>query len=293
MKANLFVISARNAPCGVIFRRGPSKQVLVIKWNLRNDTFESGQWLKGRIYERRCDLSPSGEKLIYFAGNYRRKNGPLTWTAVSKTPYLTALAMWPKGDAWGGGGLFESEYTILLNHPHLQRELAEGFKLGKNMKVRSFGEDAGRGEDNPIYHRRLLRDGWILKCDGEHRGYQNHGPVSWKFTKPRIYEKGIARKQNKYYLQMQIRGIGERQGDWYVIDHEIFNEKGISVLKLARTSWADWDENRDLLYAKNGKLFRLSWRSAEDFHSKPAKELIDLTEQKFKPVPTPAKARKW
>src|SRR6516162_6940589 len=104
MKANLFVILARNAPCGVIFRRGPSKQVLVIKWSLRNDTFEGGQWLKGRIYERRCDLSPSGEKLIYFAGNYRSKNGPLTWTAVSRTPYLTALAMWPKGDAWGGGG---------------------------------------------------------------------------------------------------------------------------------------------------------------------------------------------
>ena len=94
MKANLFVISARNAPCGVIFRRGPSKQVLLIKWNLRNDTFESGQWLKGRIYERRCDLSPNGEKLIYFAGNYRNQNGPLTWTAVSKAPYL---ALWRCG----------------------------------------------------------------------------------------------------------------------------------------------------------------------------------------------------
>jgi hypothetical protein len=201
--------------------------------------------------------------------------------------------MWPKGDAWGGGGLFESEYTILLNHPHLQCGLADGFKLGKNVKVRSIGEYAGRGEDNPIYHTRLLRDGWILKCDGEHTGYQNRGPVSWKFTQPRIYEKSVARKQRKYFLQMQIRGIGERQGDWYVIDHEIFDDKGVSVLKLARTSWADWDNNEDLLYAKNGKLFRLSWKNSEEFNSKPAKELVDLTEHKFKPVATPAKARKW
>lgn len=27
--------------------------------------------LKGRIYEHRCDLSRSGQKLIYFVGGYR------------------------------------------------------------------------------------------------------------------------------------------------------------------------------------------------------------------------------
>lgn len=71
-----------------------------------------GQWFKGRIYERRCDLSPSGEKLIYFAAKYR---SPLyTWTAVSRPPFLTALLLWPKGDAWGGGGLFNNERTIGL-----------------------------------------------------------------------------------------------------------------------------------------------------------------------------------
>jgi hypothetical protein len=101
MKAKLYVILARNAPCAVVFRRGSSKQVRLIKWNLCNDTFESGQWLKGRIYERRCDLSPSKEKLIYLAANYGSKKRPCTWTAVSRPSYLTTLAMWENYGAWG------------------------------------------------------------------------------------------------------------------------------------------------------------------------------------------------
>jgi hypothetical protein len=60
-----------------------------------------------------CDLSPDGELLVYFATSYLK---PLrTWTAVSRPPYLTALALWPKGDAWGGGGLFRDNRTLQLN----------------------------------------------------------------------------------------------------------------------------------------------------------------------------------
>ena len=98
----LYALLARAAPVAVIFRRGPSRQVQLVLWKTDTDTFESGQWFKGRIYERRCDLSPSGRRLIYFAAKYRK---PLyTWTAVSRPPFLTAVALWPKGDAWGGGG---------------------------------------------------------------------------------------------------------------------------------------------------------------------------------------------
>ena len=63
----VFAILARNAATGVVFRRGPSKWVQLIRWNTDTDTFESGQWFHGRLYERRADLSPDGTKLIYFA----------------------------------------------------------------------------------------------------------------------------------------------------------------------------------------------------------------------------------
>lgn len=69
--ARLHVILAREAPTALIFRRGPSGKVASIGWNLEKDTFSLGQWLSGRIYEYRCDLSPNGKYLIYFAANWK------------------------------------------------------------------------------------------------------------------------------------------------------------------------------------------------------------------------------
>ena len=70
--ARLHVILARQAAKAVVFRRGPSQQVCTLGWDLETDTFTMGQWLKGRIYEYRSDLSPDGELMIYFATDFRR-----------------------------------------------------------------------------------------------------------------------------------------------------------------------------------------------------------------------------
>jgi len=290
---SLFVIKARRSRSAVIFRRGPSKQVLLLKWNLQDDTFESGQWFKGRIYERRCDLSPDGDKLIYFAANYRTFRGPPTWTAVSRPPYLKALAMWPKGDAWGGGGLFEDDHTIQLNHQEGDDELAKGFALGKGIRVKPFGEFTGSGEDDPLYHTRLIRDGWVLKQQAERTGYSHSGPMNWVFTQPEIYEKTLTRKGRKFALQAQLQGIGERGGLWYPIDHQILDEQSTPLITLPRTSWADWDQDGSLLFAEGGKLFRLEWTLDGGLNRVNEKELIDLSATTFMAAPTPAVAAKW
>ena len=47
----LLVILAREAPVGVIFRRGPSRRVELIQWHTDTDRFEREQWFKGRINE--------------------------------------------------------------------------------------------------------------------------------------------------------------------------------------------------------------------------------------------------
>src|SRR4051794_10940713 len=95
--ARIHVLLARNAPLGVVIRRGPSNQVCSLLWDRRSDQFQVGQWLKGRIYERRSDLSPDGKHLIYFAMNGRwTSEAKGAWTAISKAPYLKALALFPK-----------------------------------------------------------------------------------------------------------------------------------------------------------------------------------------------------
>ena len=70
--ARIHAILAREAPKAVVFRRGPSGQVCTLGWDMETDTFTMGQWLKGRIYEYRSDLSPDGELLVYFAADFRR-----------------------------------------------------------------------------------------------------------------------------------------------------------------------------------------------------------------------------
>jgi hypothetical protein len=98
-QVRLSAILARRSPISVIFRRGPSKQVLLTRWNTSNDTFEYGQWFKGRIYERRCDLSPDGDLLLYFAANYKKSYQ--SWSAISRPSYLTALVNVAEGRRMG------------------------------------------------------------------------------------------------------------------------------------------------------------------------------------------------
>lgn len=146
-QVRIYAILARDKPFAAVFRRGPSKNVLLLGWNTLNDTFQPGQWLKGRIYERRCDLSPKGDLLVYCAANNR---APIySWSAISRPPFLTALAMWPKNDAWGGGGRFVSRTRMELNHHDSELKLAQGFSVPKWLKVTQFGERPGRGEDDP------------------------------------------------------------------------------------------------------------------------------------------------
>ncbi len=113
----LHLLFARAAPIVVILRRGPAAWYHVMRWNLLDDTIEHGAWFKGRIYEERCDLSPDGELLLYFALKGRRFGSDYgsSWSALSRAPWLHALALWPQGHTWGGGGYFEGPRQIVLS----------------------------------------------------------------------------------------------------------------------------------------------------------------------------------
>ena len=111
-----FVLLARQAPVGVVMRTGPSKWWHLALWDTRRDRFTSGQWFHGSVYPRKCDLAPDGTLFSYFAGKFRCKDQEsgygLTWIAVSRPPYFTALALWPVGDTWGGQTAFMDDGTF-------------------------------------------------------------------------------------------------------------------------------------------------------------------------------------
>ncbi|GAA5787074.1 hypothetical protein [Chitiniphilus shinanonensis] len=98
---------ASRAPVAVLLRRGPGAWVQMIKWRVEDDTLACGQWLKGRIREEVSDLSEDGELFLYLARQDTRKAmlrfGTTTWTALSRPPFFTALALWPHAGYCGGG----------------------------------------------------------------------------------------------------------------------------------------------------------------------------------------------
>lgn len=83
----LHVLLAREVDYAVVIRRGPSKHVCTVGWDMKTNEFALGQWLKGRIYERRSDLSPDGKYMIYFAMNGKWNSiAKGSWAAISKAP---------------------------------------------------------------------------------------------------------------------------------------------------------------------------------------------------------------
>lgn len=276
----LFGLIAQDVPRAVIFRRGPSDHVQLLSWNLLTDELQEGQWFKGRIYERRCDLSPNGDYLVYFAANWSKTYG--TWTAISRPPYFRALALWPKGDAWGGGGLFSDNFRLGLNHADVDA-LASGFSIPKKLKVEPLGEWSGGGEDNPIYAERLSRDGWSQTQEGVAKEHSLEAPIWITYEPPEIWTKQVS--QDSSLLAMYQLGVKQLNGPWNVLRFSV--KRNGEEVDLGECDWADFDHHGDLLFSKGGELFR--W-SASD----PAPRLIaDLTTNRFQGIAPSDAALQW
>lgn len=192
--ARLHVIPAAACSKALILRRGPSDQVASILWDRSTDSFEVGQWLKGRIYEHRCDLSPDGKHIVYFAGD-----GQTWWTAVSRAPFLRALAFYPKTDTWGGGGAFDELGRLWFNFdtgtdktlpdglkpsaPDTFPTSTDGFHMGDGFSAvlmqKGWERQTGEGHD-AVLTRRINKD-WHLEV-GFNVAAPNRSIISNRFA---------------------------------------------------------------------------------------------------------------
>ena len=298
----LYAILARDGRSAVVFRRGPTRHVAILRWWLGSDTVELGHWFRGRIYERRCDLSPDGELLVYFAAKYR---APLdTWTAVSRPPFLTALALWPNGSGWGGGGMFRSRRDLGLNHREDKMRIIGDAPIPDSLSVSRYADYAGYGEDHPICFDRMLRDGWIAVASGRASPYRWSGPEHWTFDEPEVFERPQPRHPPRHkvrsdrpatVLRRELRGIGVKNGPWYREVYALRNAE-CCVRTIPQCEWADWDRTGDLLFAARGHLYRLSAHDAASMAADlpaAAKVIACLQSMTFETVDTPAAAKKW
>lgn len=269
----LYCILAREAETAVIFRRGPTKQVRLISWDLKTHTFTPGQWLKGRIYHRKSDLSPNGRKLVYYAAKH---HGELpTWIAVSAPPYLTAQVLWPAVGTWNDLSLFETDSTLAIAtyrsdssiEPHVGFEVPRGLQIKRKPWPGYFYKLAD--------HDRLIRDGWATH-DGDplDNGQSRERPLV-------IYRKPLSRN-GLAFLEMSARD--ERNFTYSVSD------KRGGVIDL-EAQWAD-ARGRYIYYSQGGRLLQLRVTSVGTLYG-PPEELADFSDMRFEEMEAPDWAKQW
>jgi hypothetical protein len=267
----LHVLLASHAPVGLVIRRGPSKSVATILWDRQRDEFQLGQWLKGRIYERRSDLSPDGRHFIYFAVN-GKQNSPTggAWTAISRAPFLKALALLAKGDCWNGGGLWTGKSTYWLNDGYGHTVLHNTKDVRRNRWYRPR-KDYG-GECLGVYYPRLVRDGWTL-VKREKLGNWKHEDI---FEKP-IGQGWILRKIAHAECDAPA-GNG-----CYWDEHELVHATTGDCIACPKCGWADLDGKR-LVWTTDGTLN--SGQIGKDGLSHRT-ELFDFSSLAFTPIKAP------
>ena len=236
--ARLHVLLAKQSPQAVIIRRGPSKEVASIGWNRTDDTFVVGQWLKGKIYHFRSDISPDGKHWIYFAMGSKGR----TWTAVAQTPYLKALDFFPQQDAWNGGGLFTTNTSYWLNESMLTKDEDRRHSSGFTTLEKWQNQPNRQGECPGIYFLRLERDRWEKQAKEKLSKDEslirfNKSINNWQLWK--LFHAGINYP------------IGKSP---YYESHMLLNTISGEKIML-EAEWADLDLDRNrLLWAENGKI---------------------------------------
>jgi hypothetical protein len=164
---------------------------------------------------------------LYFAGKSRvREFDPAyggVWTAVSYAPYLTALALWPMGDCWGGGGAFLDNQTVVVDTSCFRPGLVH-HPLHPPGQLHVLERSALRSGDPRKSAKRGWEQGWISLPD----------------------ETAIKRSGDRV-----LRRHPKRRG--YTLERS----SGQELLHIP-ANWADWDHQGRLAATIGGSLQILS-----------------------------------
>lgn len=268
----LFVYLARDAPVGVIIRRGPSDWVRLSRWQTDVDTIQHGQWMHARVYERRCDLSPNGELFVAFVRGRPEEPGPNrdTWIALSRPPWFSALAHWVVGGTYCAGGFFPASNVLWLGFDPEPTDRGKLPAWPRRAPVTSVVPDGtGDWTDRTVWHNRPRRDGW--RSEDERR-------LVWTRPHP----------TRPLSLTMTIDPFAgfDQFGGRYRIGYAVRDAADAALLAVDGATWADWDQRGRLALARDGILS--VWEPEMDW-----RQLADFNEQAPEPEPAPPEASVW
>jgi len=234
-----YAITASAAPIAVVFHR-VARAWLLAQWNIENGAVELGAWFNGTLYPRRCDLSSDGSLLAYFAlkgsgPRFLGQAGVKTYQAISKSPWLFALAAWPEDGTWTRGCYFTS---------------APG-----NLGPPAWGSENrfwGLMHRQPIQYANERRRGWIedITCPprGPNDAWDEHRQVV--LTKPRPAGKGRLLLSDTGW-KSNVPGRIESRRPLFVL------EQKKRRIELPEATWADWNSRGQLLTCTANGLLQI------------------------------------
>lgn len=277
MGPRLFGIPATKAPVVAVLRRGPSAWFHLGRWDTEAGTYEPGAWLRGTVYPQRCDLSPDGRWFVYFAlkASASWAPGP-TYIAVSRLPWLTALAAWGTGGTWTRGLAFAERGTAayppgppetgalepLLQRYALDHRRPASFAVERARGWTETADTPPRSADDPWDEKRIARV---------------------TMEKPRPGDPALRLRVRGWYAAH--RGFGpDRWPARYALADATGEERPLDGVQ-----WADWAHDGRLLVATVAGLLQVR----DDPQSPEASWSADEAALEPDPSPPPAEAAVW
>jgi hypothetical protein len=193
--------------------------------------------------------------MIYLAAKHYKTYSPIseypaTWTAISRTPYLTTLATAKAHGTWDGGGYFEDNNIIYINQSRYVSDknnvpsiAVERINVVQGVEFRPIAPNGQFYYEEDLYSLLLERRGWQpVLSDGKSKvGPDENSLLWWKNNSKHAYTLSMT------LLSEYGQGNTCRFNLKHKLDHREFN--------IDSYEWADWDQQGRLVYTSQGKLF--------------------------------------
>lgn len=256
-----------------VLRRGPSDWSHVGRWDVARGTYAPGAWIRANLYPQRCDLSPDGRWLCYFTlkGTARWDVGD-TYVAISRLPWLTALAAWSTCGTWTRGAHFVDDRSVWEAGPPDAGDVAP-------CRAR-FGLALTRPASFAVERRR----GWTETADTPPRAASDlwdEARARIMLEKPRPGAAHVRLRVSGHYAAFRAAAPGE-------VVYEL--AEGDAMTTLEEVQWADWDADGRLLVATREGRLEARDGARPTLATAAHAELAALAPD---PAPAPAEAHAW
>ena len=269
----IFCIPATEVPVLAVLRRGPSDWFHVGRWDVGTWSYEPGAWFRGRLFPQKCDLSPDGRWLAYSAHKPGAdwEAGEI-YEAISRLPWLHALAAWEAGTTYTRGIRFDPELmTSNVGAP----DVGDAAPC-----LRRFGLRINRPHQFAVERRR----GWVETPDTPERDESD----AWDERRDVRMRKG--QPEGAAVLHVEGSFAGFRDSPEYRDPPSYWIRQADDLVALEGVQWADWTASGGLLTATlEGRLRAMEWSDG------PGSLLFeeDLGGLRPDPSPPPEWAEEW